>query len=511
MVNIGVLARILAGQFGLQVIFQDNFDTFAIAKDANGKSVLVISSSLAGVKEEQVPEINAMLRGALAHECVGHLRFTNMEIPRSSGALGSIENMLEDLRIETMAPTIYPGAKRALLEMVSELESDKHGFWKPNLSGPPEGTVLLWMLRKCRAELLGQPMRQEWTDAAQNASYGHFGKTLCEQGLALARQAVQMPDTRSIHGLAKQILDLFVSEQGQESSGDDTQGGAAARFDANAQVSDLSPEDYVKKVVGGIGGGLDYRQVTIAEMQDRSTGDSGVRGPVVNAVAHRLRSSMRQNLIAIVEDEDDAPSDRGRLHVGFIPQVLAGDCRTPFLEDGDIAPGLDTALHLLVDASGSMSKVAEFAKMTMLAVGDACAEFEAQGLDVSLWTFNGGITLLRSHRQRWAEARGRAFLRYQPGGGTQWPACSMHAVSSLATSRRKRKVLLTITDGDLGNNYRNVIDTARHANIELEFVGIDVQSPDPTFSFETAYSKDPASIVRATGRALQKAMLPAFR
>lgn len=562
MVDIGTLAAMLAGQFGLRVVVA-NVPTFAVGIEPDGKPVLYLSSNLSGINEAEIPEMTAMLRGALAHECVGHLRHTDMSIPVPPGLHGSFTNALEDIRIERKAAEVYPGAKRILADMVSELESDAHRFWDPEKAKGKENAVLLYLLRQCRSEQLGQPLRQDWTATFRERAESAFGSGKVAQALDLAKQSIALPGTANVIDLARQIIDLLKqpeqeqpeqpdsdgsgeqeqqgdadapggAEKGQDGSeedpqGDNPDGSSEAAGDGSSEededapggapgsgmdrqpldesvAPDVSPEDYIKQVMQSAAAGMAIREDDCTQLP--ATGED----PAIPAIAHRLREALRQALISLRDDEESSMGDRGRLHMGSLIDALAAK-RTRaeiFEEDGAVGEGIDTALYLMVDRSGSMSSLHEFTRMTLQAIGTACAEFEGQGLEFLVGFFDRQLAHIKGSAQPWKSARSRVHEHYSPSGGTCWPKSTVAACRKIVTSRRRRKVLLTITDGDLGykDEMRMAISTAKAAGIELAFVGIDVQSPLPDLAFEHASSSDPASLVRSSQRALLRALRP---
>ena len=579
MVDIGTLAAMLAGQFGLRVVVA-NVPTFAVGIEPDGKPVLYLSSTLSGIDEAKIPEMTAMLRGALAHECVGHLRHTDMSIPRPPGLHGSFTNALEDIRIERKAAEVYPGAKRILADMVSELESDAHRFWDPEKAQGKENAILLYLLRQCRTEQLGQPLRPDWTATFRERAESAFGSGKVTQALDLAKQSIALPGTADVIDLARQIIDLLKqpeqseqseqseqpeqpeqpeqseqpdsdgpgeqeqqgdadapggAEESQEGSeedqqGDNPDGSSEADGDGSPEeeedapggapdsgmgrqpidesvTPDVSPEDYIKQVMQSAAAGMAIRE------DDRTQLPATGEDPAIPAIAHRLREALRQALVSLRDDEESSMGDRGRLHMPSLIDALAAK-RTRaeiFEEDGAVGEGIDTALYLMVDQSGSMDCLCEFTRMTLQAIGTACAEFEGQGLEFLVGFFDDRLAHIKGSAQPWKSARSRVHEHYSPSGGTYWPKSTVAACRKIVTSRRRRKVLLTITDGDLGyeDEVHMAISTAKAAGIELAFVGIDVSNPMPAYlAFENASSLDPTSLLRASQTALLRALRP---
>ena len=88
-----------------------------------------------------------------------------------------------------------------------------------------------------------------------------------------------------------------------------------------------------------------------------------------------------------------------------------------------------------------------------------------------------------------------------------WASSAMTALASVASSRRNRKIVLTITDGDFGAA-QDVIETAKMANIELANVVIGSDQKVPGMVVENVVNWHPDAFVNATFRAIQRAMRP---
>lgn len=613
--DISILAGVLAGNMGVRVVYSNAAPTFMVGKDDRGP-VLIISTKLASIDGHQVDALNTMLRGALAHECVGHLRFTDMDRPvPEQPLLRALTNALEDVRIEFLAPTVYPGARRALREMVEELEA--RAFWAPQPEDGMGNALLMWLLRTLRAQVLQQPLREDWTQHFEQVVHAQFGEALCNQAMQLALTAHRQPDTAHVESLARDILALFVQnspssspeasndsgdeedsdgepaeangadaqeEHGEDedgaqagsagtqedgsdssdsssdqsgapssghpsgdntpadpssdgSSGDEAAGAQACApqspqdgedgrdedgcqenagkgrgrgrlsLDLNAPTREVSPEEAVRQLVDQE---CDRSLASILTPSDWSQYRPDTPPVPVSALANRMREALRRSLYSLRDDEDDAPADRGRLHVPALPTALTG--RSPaFLEDGQPAEGLDTHLTLLVDMSGSMHDLSDSVRDMMLAIGDAASAFEGDGMQWGLAYFNTQPMWVKRVQQPWARVRNAAYTHYAPTGNTLWPDCVAPLIVDAALSRRKRKVILTLTDGDLGDKHTAaiVLQSAQRHRVEMAFVGVRVRLDN--YGIQADYTDNtPASVIKAVTGALQRVMRPSY-
>ena len=226
----------------------------------------------------------------------------------------------------------------------------------------------------------------------------------------------------------------------------------------------------------------------------------------VSAMAHKLRTRMRELLQAQADDEDDVVGEFGRLQSASMVGARLGK-RDVFFEEGEQAPGLNTAIEVLVDGSGSMSKIAHVVTECLVALGDACAEFSAQ-VDLSMSFFNSGRAIVIKADENWKAQRSKIAQVYSASGGTEWANAAMTAIGELSTSRRDRKILLTITDGDLDGSIptSEVVGTAKAARVELVAVALGVDLRRRDIVVENVAQWDPARFVKATHTAIQRAM-----
>ena len=144
-------------------------------------------------------------------------------------------------------------------------------------------------------------------------------------------------------------------------------------------------------------------------------------------------------------------------------------------KDQRIAP--NTALHLLVDLSGSMSGgqdgIALDAAMALaLALEPIKGVSRAVTAFPSLQGRDDQVTRLLSHGDR-AGARAGAFVQ-RGRGSTPMTGALWFAAADLLSRKEERKVILTLTDGDPDDwkSARDLVERAVVAGIELIGIGI---------------------------------------
>ena len=156
-------------------------------------------------------------------------------------------------------------------------------------------------------------------------------------------------------------------------------------------------------------------------------------------------------------------------------RVAVGDSRVFVRKEQRVAP--NTAIHLLVDLSGSMAggkdRVALDAALAL-----ALALEPISGVSAAVTAFPGlsgvddRVTRILAHGERVSDRAG-AFV--QAGrGSTPMTGALWHAAADLLPRREERKVILVLTDGepDDWDSAADIIGKAGVAGIELIGIGI---------------------------------------
>ena len=213
-------------------------------------------------------------------------------------------------------------------------------------------------------------------------------------------------------------------------------------------------------------------------------------------IANSLSTQLETALFAWTNDEEESSSDRGRFDSTRLTDAYMGDQHsfTRELEDG---LDLDTAVYLLVDRSGSTSTIAPAINQALWGVGSALSRYEGSQLEFGIWLFDDNPYPAKRVHARWLRDKGRCNV--VSDGSTNWIGSCQPLVKQLALSRKRRKVLFTITDGDLGcaDMFDNTVRTATALGVELAFLMIDASRShtyhDQTLrkvSMTKCYSKD---------------------
>ena len=573
------LCRIAAARHNLSVLFSDTEETFSIRRiqsgagnDSNASWVVVISRK--AMRTDDPETFNAILYGAIVHECVGHGRHTDMTLAiERTPLLHSIVNVLEDIRIERLAWDDFPGARMALENMAVALEDPlrtKNPFWVVDEYSTPESKLLVALVRKMRAEMLMQPLDADRTQDACALLEAILGKATYDKIMDLAFQGGASGSTAEVVGFSRKILDELhrhnksqpqqgqgqgqgqgqpgqpqqgqqgqgqqgqgqgqgqpgQPQQGQQGQGQQGQGGAA--FDDQATGNGASgsvpgsrpqsdPSDPANRPFQEFSDGIDIDATIEAAMRKalkaiahpthsggllipfddifdaRSRNPKGGKSrghadgarsetpyPVMVRNAHvvRMRNAIQKTIIAAGVDPDETPAKHGQaVDTRNLAMIAAGLETRPFLyDDGEHMPGIDAELIFNFDASGSMESVGEeFMRELIMGLGNACMPFVPR-LQFSMYQFAGNaMHLFDSRRQSWHKERSRVAGGYIAHGGTVWLSGSIDLMARLACSKRKRKMLVTFSDGCLesGEDIDRAIASFKKHNVDVSIISFD--------------------------------------
>jgi len=519
-----VLLQILAAKAGITAKVTNAFDTFA----TDGKCVYVPEWA------SKLP--TDVLLGFFAHEAVGHIRMTDFETRSQIPLANSILNLLEDIRIESRIPLIFPGARRLLAETAYYAAIR---FWQPPADdGDPLEQSFYWLVRKLRNELLGQLI--EWERRTELSKIEKFLSNhpawfeKCKQAFKIACEALaRAEETCDLLPAAEKIAYLFASQnqsqgnQGNQDSQDSEQGNQGAQGNQGNQSSqgnqgddgtqdtrnEPEEEDDGTSSQGSQSTqGNDGNQGTLGEPLQRQVdvdigsllqkgecpnarGNGILRVDPVNKepftptdrttpeewefsrrIAAKMRGGLQDALRRVLEDEDDRHTVAGRFDTRMAVNAYLGFSRDVFLEEGEEAPGLDARILLLVDSSGSMSDLESGVRAMLCGVVEAIGVIPEVDLGVAFYTSGVAyITNPGATRSLIQAAKG-----YLAAGGTNWHLSLCEALPWFFQGRRGRKknILFTLTDGDV-NMDQSSRALLRKAGIECRFLIIgNARYPD---------------------------------
>lgn len=276
-------------------------------------------------------------------------------------------------------------------------------------------------------------------------------------------------------------------EPGAASSDSQGSGGTPSeRFDIKTALQsaldageDQLPEDLFQAVAETLGEQSGYSPVLLPSLEPYR-GDAQQGRLTLNRVkVHSAKLTAR--LQALVESqtlEKPRAAKRGRaLSVAHLHRAGVGDPRIFRLKDHKTAP--NTALHLLIDLSGSMTGGQDVLALEA-AMALALALEPIQGVSRAVTAFpsldglDEKVTRLLAHGER-VVTRAGAFVQRGRGSTPMTGALWLAAADLLARPER-RKVILTLTDGipDDSTSTAKLIKQATAAGLQMIGVGIEL-------------------------------------
>jgi hypothetical protein len=214
--------------------------------------------------------------------------------------------------------------------------------------------------------------------------------------------------------------------------------------------------------------------------------DYASEGGALDFEARRVTRKLRQQLTGLVQASRTArpySTRRGRkLNASRLSRLKTGDTRVFVREDTTQEP--ETAIHLLVDRSSSMSGIkAEMAGQATYALAIALQTIE--GVQVSASSFGGSpiqypnqlvtenpVKTILSPSQVARRMPGRFVI--QPEGLTPLAPGVWSALDAFRQVSAERSVLIVLTDGGASDYVAasSVIDRARRHGVEVYGIGI---------------------------------------
>lgn len=185
--------------------------------------------------------------------------------------------------------------------------------------------------------------------------------------------------------------------------------------------------------------------------------------------------ALRKQLMALVEAKDRVHRrylDRGRkVAANRLSGVAAGNMRV--FKHQKKAQRVNTAFHLLVDASASMDTNGAMGTANSAALSLALALEALPRVSVAVSAFQGNhVEEMLKHGQSAKRNAHRFCVR--ANGGTPMAEALWHAAADLVQRREERKIIILITDGAPRNapQTQHVVDLVKRSGYEVMAVGI---------------------------------------
>ncbi|SPD35207.1 cobaltochelatase CobT-related protein [Desulfovibrio sp. G11] len=491
-----LLASVLGDQYGVQVRIGGN------EACTNGKVIY-----LPALPMDCEPKLLAMTRGFVDHEAA-HIRHTDFPALRTANldpVTFNLFNCLEDWRVEKKLSSIFPGCRRNLTWLIRRFFVEQA---QPRAGGDsPALAVLDYVLLTVRAwdvEEVNMPRL-----AAAEVLRQHFPGLKEVLDATLIKVRIHCPDTASTIAYARQLAQGIRQWEPQpqpQQQQKKSKGSGADHCDSTSQSEqEISPEcasqaqqptspsrakdqlaalfhaeaqDLPQALGDILSGALTrcqaesvYETVTVAVEGFRPSEalpEAQKQQALQASIALRTRL---QGLLQARTQKQCSIGRRGALHPGSLHRLQTGNPRI-FRREAEQA-GLNTAVHILLDVSGSMSGVPiVLARQACYAVAKALENIK--GVNPAVTAFpamasTSSVFPIMRHGQKVPDS-----FDINASGGTPLAAALWWVMQTMLFLKEQRKIILIITDGvpDSTHAAIHAVTVAQKLGYEVYGLGI---------------------------------------
>ena len=496
--SLPLLASVLGDKYGVEVrIGGDQAAT-------NGKVIFIPSLPL-----DADEDLLSLVRGYIDHES-GHIRFTDHEAmvaAHMDNVTQFLWNCIEDWRIENKLAELYPGCKqnlqwllRRLFLKAADAENERAGDENPALS------VLRFVLLTVRmwdVPEIGEKQQEE-KDRAET----YFSGLTSELEQILDRVRLSCTDTQSAiayaHELAECIRQWSPVQDSSATSGRESMHGNKA-LPAGQECRQQKAEEGTGAHDNTV---LDQAAESLSDLFKLAAKDlPPTSGAIMAEKLESLKESDQHDCIAVAQEQKvsvDPLSDeerqmalrasnalkvrlqgllqaavcrpsylsrRGRLYTQSLYRLQTGNASV-FLQNGERL-SISTAVHILLDASGSMSgKHIRLASQACYAVAKALEGIQGISVGVSIFPASAesyDIGPLDRHGERVSDR-----FAVQAHGTTPLAESLWWVLHTLSRQKEARKIILILTDGSPNNLQagKKALHTGFKCGIESYGIGI---------------------------------------
>ncbi len=481
------------------------------------------------LSEDDFVVLIALQLGLVHHE-IGHVNHTDFSAKRSPGLAARLSNLFEDMRQEAVHVRRNKMGQQYLHAL--QVATLITGLNAPVQKGEhPLGILTGYILFRCRAEFRQEPWYGPLADQAEAAFEEAFPKGIALRLDALLDRVPKLASTQDAIDLANEVVSFLEGEKRAEEEANqapDADADADADADPDAADQSASSPDEPPPSSGAQGsasGGQPSPQAqALAEvLADDAEGGAGDLDERVRAAIEELTGKVqsRSHCTTLQHDLDLGASSTHPLLSGEevdlnaalcasgairskLRQLLEAQCATQErvgtrgnrlsgkhlvraqLNDPRIfrrvssGVAVDTAVVLVGDVSPSMDGLPlQLLNQALFAASTALSSLE--GVETGIVAFPGRQVVL-NFGQSPTRYRERFTLAIA-GGGTPLEQGVMQALHLLRTSRKARKLMVVLTDGEPNDadTAAAALDLAESQGVETFGVGIMTMAVEDLF------------------------------
>lgn len=515
-----LLASVLGDQYGVQVRIGGR------EACTNGKII-----HLPSLPMDCEPEMLALAKGFCDHEAA-HIRHTDFGVLNAANfdpVTFNLFNCLEDWRVEKKLSAIFPGCRQNLNWLIRRFFVEQA---QPRAGGdPPALAVLDYVLLTVRSwDVDAVNGIRLHAAAILRKQFPGLRETL---DAILVKVRIHCPDTASAVAFARQMAQSIrqweppqeaksgeshtqndgkkgdgheIPRKGHTSDADTSIRDNACHSDSASQVEDVGSSDCASQAQPFVLAGRAKKQLTAllhAEAQDlpqnlgellsaaltsqlaESSAESftvaveGFRQTGALPEEQKLQAlqasiALRTRLQGLLQARTQRRcciGRRGVLHPGSLYRLQVGN--PSVFQKESVHQGLNTAVHILLDVSGSMSGAPIYlAKQACFAVAKALENI--QGVNPAITAFpalagTSSVFSIMRHGQKTPDT-----FDINASGGTPLAEALWWVLQTMLPLREQRKIILIITDGvpDRPQAAVKTLHEAQKLGFEIYGVGI---------------------------------------
>ena len=514
-----LLASILGDRYGVQVRIG--------GKEActNGKVI-----HLPSLPMDCEPELLALAKGFTDHEAA-HIRHSDFSVLKAANldpVTFNLLNGLEDWRVEKKLSGIFPGCRRNLNWLIRRFFVEQA---QPRVGeSSPALAVLDYALLTVRAWNV-----DEVTPARQNAASimeHHFPGLKEALDAILVKVYIHCPDTKAAVEYARQIAQCIrqwepsqqLHKPRENITQIEQQGHPALSSEAEAPLGALSALP-LKALFHAEGQDLPQQlgEIMAIELTNNSVEAAGdalnvaVEGtrpatPLpANQKLQALQASIAlrirlQGFLQAHTQKRRSIGRRGTLHANSLHRLQVGNARV-FQKESE-QQGLNTAVHVLLDVSGSMAGAPiNLANRACFAVATALSQIRGVNPAVTAFpatTVTNSVFPIMRHGQAVPD-----LFDLRASGGTPLAGALWWVLQTMLPLNEQRKMILVITDGMPDNPLaaNNAIGAAQKLGFEVYGLGIRDEHIARLLPHTSKVVNDLPELVPAMFAMLQAALL----
>ena len=523
-----LLASILGDRYGVQVCIG--------GKEActNGKVIHLPSLPI-----DCEPELLALARSFVDHES-GHIRHTDFGVLKAANldpVTFNLFNCLEDWRVEKMLSGIFPGCRRNLNWLIRrffvEQAQPRAGDDSPALA------VLDYVLLTVRAWDVDAvtPARQSTASIMEH----HFPGLKEALDAILAEVYIHCPDTTAAVEYARQIAQCIrqweppqpmatnkctdKNDQGDMPQPTKETNNSASRIDQQSEPVQLRSNLPLKALFHADAQDLpqnigEIMSIELANSSAETAGDAltvaveGTRHAAPLPAEQKLQAlqasiALRTRLQGFLQAQTQRRCSigrRGTLHANSLHRLQVGNARV--FQKGSVQLGLNTAVHILLDVSGSMAGAPiNLANRACYAVATALGRIRGVNPAVTAFpatTVTNSVFPIMRHGQPLPDR-----FDILASGGTPLAGALWWVLQNMLPLKEQRKMILVITDGMPDNPLaaNNAIGVAQKLGFEVYGLGIRDEHITHLLPHTSRVVNDLPDLVPAMFAMLQAAIL----